>query len=349
MSDAVYKKTAVVGFDGAVDTRAKVIKKGEESGYYSSVPDFGLELAAHAGKNCSFELEKLSVRFGGNAPLIANALSSMGTETICIGTMGAEELHPVFGEVKSRKISYGDPASTLALEFEDGKTFLEENPDVPDAWEKVSRAVERETGAPSRKLFQKADLLAVVNWSELPYAGKLWKDLYLDCFADEPSDFSRYVFFDLCDISRRSAGECREVLSLIAAFSKKRRSTLGLNRNEAETVGKILGCGPELREVLRKLQTEYGPAEVLVHTRNENLLYTRQGMLFSQNVSLVEKPAVLTGAGDHFSAAYCRALLLGLGDEERLLFATEYAGNYVRTGKTEWQRDGASVIENQRK
>ena len=62
MSDAACKKTAVVGFDGAVDTRAKVIKKGEESGYYSSVPDFGLELAAHAGKNCSFELEKLSVR-----------------------------------------------------------------------------------------------------------------------------------------------------------------------------------------------------------------------------------------------------------------------------------------------
>lgn len=84
-------------------------------------------------------------------------------------------------------------------------------------------AVERETGAPSRKLFQKADLLAVVNWSELPYAGKLWKDLYLDCFADEPSDFSRYVFFDLCDISRRSAGECRECFFLrMSALWKNR-------------------------------------------------------------------------------------------------------------------------------
>lgn len=329
-----YKKTAIVGFDGAVDTRVRVRKNTEEKdGYFTRLSDFGRCLAAHQGKNCSFELERISEHFGGNAPLIANALNAMGTETICIGTMGEERLHPAFQRSGCRKISYGDPASTLALEFEDGKTFLEENPDIPDAWKKIRARLGCETEESVSELFQKADLLALVNWSELPYAGKLWKELYSDCFSEVGPDLSKYVFFDLCDISRRSAAECMEVLSLIAAYSKKRRTVLGLNRNEAEVLGDILQIGTETEKISRYLQKMYGIAEILVHTRTINTLTTDNRISLSQKICTVEKPAVLTGAGDHFSAAYCQALLLSLDAAERLAFATRYAENYVRTGK----------------
>ena len=327
-------KTAIVGFDGAVDTRVRVRHKtGEDAGYFASLADFGRSLAAHEGKNCSFELERISEHFGGNAPLIANALQAMGTETVCIGTMGLKDLHPAFQETGAKLISYGDPASTLALEFEDGKTFLEENPDLPDAWEKIRTAVSEKTETDVASFFQNADLLAFVNWSELPYAGKLWKKLSADCFSGEKTDCSKFMFFDLCDISRRTVAECRGVLSQIAEFSKKRFTVLGLNQNETEVLGEILGYGSEPDRICRNLQDLYGIAEVLMHTRTENRLYTENGRSVSRKVCLVEKPAVLTGAGDHFSAAYCQSLLLGMDAVERLRFATEYAENYVRTGK----------------
>lgn len=337
--EKLHSKRAVVGFDGAVDTLVRVVKTAgtgeterDGSEYYPSLSGFGRELAEHQGKNCSFELKKIREHFGGNAPNVAHALSRLGVDVICIGTMGEPKLHPAFLEASCRKVSYGCPASTLALEFEDGKTFLEQNPDQPDAWEKIRQQLTREKGA-AEELFRNADLTAMVNWSELSYAGKLWSEVFDCCFAESPADFSKYVFFDLCDISRRKEEECRKILKLMKLFSKMRRTVLGLNRNEAERIGKILGAGEDTEGICRKLQEEYEIGEIVVHSGKENFLFTAEGDIVKEPVTPVEHPAVLTGAGDHFSAAYCSALLLGAEPKDRLRFATEYAEEYVRTGK----------------
>ena len=64
-------------------------------------------------------------------------------------------------------------------------------------------------------LFARADVCALVNWSELPFAQALWQAVFEHAFADAPADKGRYAFFDLCDCARRAPEEIAAVLRLI--------------------------------------------------------------------------------------------------------------------------------------
>ena len=61
-------------------------------------------------------------------------------------------------------------------------------------------------------------------------------------------------------------------------------------------------------------------------------MVTGDGICVHRN-NQVEKPILLTGAGDTFNGAFCAAMLLGLGDEERLWFAARFAEDFVRRGR----------------
>ena len=58
----------VVGFDGFVDTLARPILSGNRP--FDTSGALGEAIAGQAGKSCSIELEVISRRMGGNAPLV---------------------------------------------------------------------------------------------------------------------------------------------------------------------------------------------------------------------------------------------------------------------------------------
>src|SRR5688500_5252718 len=122
-SAALLEKTkTVVGFDGFVDTILHVVKTRQTPTKYepyTRMKEWGERVAAAAGVSANFEFAQQMVKLGGNGPIMANALTSLGTPLSYIGCLGKPALHWVFGEFAQRAKVYSiaEPGYTDALEF----------------------------------------------------------------------------------------------------------------------------------------------------------------------------------------------------------------------------------------
>src|SRR5437762_4268962 len=120
---------AMVGLDGFVDEIIAVVDKRHDGGRFDAIKTidrFGAKISAAAGQSSNYELVVKQMKLGGNGPIMANALASLGMSVTYVGNLGYPEVHPVFKEFarKAHVISIGEPAHTDALEFEDGKLML---------------------------------------------------------------------------------------------------------------------------------------------------------------------------------------------------------------------------------
>lgn len=327
-------RRVTVGFDGFLDTIARPVCRTASADvpaeHFSTIEAFGRYLAAHGGKSCSVALTVERRQLGGNLPHLSRAAGTLGLDVSCVGMLGAPAIDPAFRDMPCRLYSFAPAGQATALEFADGKVFLAADvPCPPDPWADVTARVPE---APA--LFRDADLIALVNWSELDLSEPLWEAVLERVIGPEPADLGRYALFDLCDCTRRTPAALDRVLTLIGAFGRKRTAVLSLNENEALDCGRKLAPGADaLPELMQALRARYGMQEVIVHTLHETLLQTPRG-LTRMPTQFVPQPRISTGAGDHFNGASCLALLAGLSDADRVRFAGAFASAYVRTGRT---------------
>lgn len=327
-------RRVTVGFDGFIDTIARPVvctaTADAPAQYFASIPDFGQYLVEHGGKSCSIALHVERRQLGGNLPHLSHAAGVLGLDVSCVGMLGLPEIDPVFSDLPCKLYSFAPAGDATALEFADGKVFLAADP-VPstDPWQDVCAHVPQ-----AARLFGEAELIALVNWSELDLSQALWQAVFDHAVAPQPTDFSRFAFFDLCDCTRRSAEQLHEVLRLLGCFATRRTVVLSLNENEALDCGrKVLGGLDDLSALAAALAGQYGIQQVLIHTIRETILHTPDG-LTREGTRFVAQPRISTGAGDHFNGASCFALLAGLSDRERVHFASVFASVYVAKGST---------------
>ena len=116
----------VVGFDGYIDTIKKVVRHRDTLSvkHYDTLIDFGEKVKMASSFSAQLEMETQMVKIGGNGPIMASALSSFGISVACIGALGFPEIKDLFKELAPQVLSIGNPASTDALEFSDGKLIL---------------------------------------------------------------------------------------------------------------------------------------------------------------------------------------------------------------------------------
>src|SRR5512147_3251708 len=91
--------TAFVGLDGFVDDILHVVDKRESAEKYSRLArmaDWGDRIRAAAGRSTNIELVSQMTKLGGNGPIMANALASLGVRVTYLGLLGYPNLHPVF-------------------------------------------------------------------------------------------------------------------------------------------------------------------------------------------------------------------------------------------------------------
>lgn len=182
-------------------------------------------------------------------------------------------------------------------------------------------------------LFAEADLLALVNWSELSFSHSLWQHV-LDVLPTDIVNPKRFAFFDLCDVSRKTAEELHAVLQLIGRFSARRTTILSLNENEASIAAEcLLDRAADAAETACAVRQAYDIDEVLVHTIHESVLVSPRGTT-RQATAFVAHPQISTGAGDHFNSAFCFASVMGLSDADRVAFANEFAHFYILQGRS---------------
>lgn len=328
-------KKIVVGFDGFIDEIQKPIKslrgiddRGPE--YFDSIREFSNFLASRVGKSCSIELDMIEKKIGGNLPNFSNALQSMGMIPICIGMLGYPRIHQIFQEGLDgcRLISFAEPGVCKALEFSDGKIMFMDRyaMEVETGCREISKVVYDN----AEKIYE-ADLLAMLNWSELEFSDCLWGAAKEVIASTKLRDKNRYVFFDLCDCSRKSEEEIRGVIRLIENISAYRSTVLSLNENEVIQVGNAIGKVVDHEKICSILHSQYGIDQVLVHT-NKKVFLWEDGEGYTRPVSPIENPVISTGAGDNFNAAYCVGLLSGTPLAGRVELAVDAVEHYMKTG-----------------
>ena len=333
--------TAFVGLDGFVDEILHVVDQRENAGKYqrlTTIARFAGRVAAAAGRSGNFELVPQITKLGGNGPIMANALASLGLNVTYVGNLGYPDLHPVFRDFAARAEvhSIAQPGTTDALEFEDGKIMLGKHASLKEVtWDNILAryGLEKFTAK-----LNSADLVAFVNWTMLPCMSDIWEAILRDVCPGLSAP-RRLIFFDLADPEKRVPKDILHALDLIARFGRHFEVIFGLNEKEALAVAQVCGVKPqsstpeELAETAVRLAAQLHVGTLVIHPVSYALAVTAGKVSLAQG-PFTPRPKVTTGAGDHFNSGFCLGKLLGLDNELSLLAGVASSGFYVRTAQS---------------
>ena len=333
--------SAFVGLDGFVDEILHVVDKrdsAESSQRLPSIAKLAERIAAAAGKSGNLELVPQITKLGGNGPIMANALASLGLKVAYLGNLGYPTLHPVFRDFATRVEvrSIAEPGTTDALEFDDGKIMLGKHASLKEiTWQNIQAryGLEKFTAK-----LTSADLVAFVNWTMIPSMSDLWEAVLRDVCPALTAP-RRLMFFDLADPEKRTPKDILHALDLIGQFGRHFDVILGLNEKEAMEIAEVCGVKPKASTPESLAKTAVGIAAhvragtVLIHPVKYALAVTDGKVSLAQG-PYAPRPKVTTGAGDHFNSGFCLGKLLGLDNDLSLLAGVGASGYYVRTGQS---------------
>lgn len=336
-AEEIPSKKALIGLDGFVDEIIAVVDKRFSDEAYDPVRTIGglaEKIANAAGESSNYELVVRQRKLGGNGPILANALASLGLGVTYVGNLGYPAIDSVFEELArhAKVISIAEPGHTDALEFDDGKIMLVKSASMKDvSWETLISRVGRE---PLTRMMAESSVVGLVNWTTLPGMTEIWERLLAEVV---PSLDARAftLFIDLADPEKRTPDDIRTAMNLLTRFQARVDVILGLNLKEALEVGHVLGVphlpDPEaaLEELAVALRESLQIACVVVHPRRSAAAATAtECARFSG--PFVQHPLISTGAGDHFNAGFCLGRVLGFSLEESLCVGVATSGYYVR-------------------
>lgn len=348
------KRHALVGLDGFVDRIIRVIDKrtglGDEFVAIETIDEFGRRISAAAGNSANFELYQTLEKLGGNGPIMANALHAQKLQVRYVGALG-KPVQPVFEEFAkaTQAISLSEPGITQALEFDDGKLML----GTMEGLDHITYdAMIREMGEGALfDLFNRANLIALVNWTMIPRMTDLFEDLLGKLLPNlGPNEQGRSFFFDLADPAKRSMSDLKEVLQTIRRFRSFGHVILGLNFAESRQVSEALGLDAvennedSLKAASNRIRSKLDIGTVVIHPREGAACANRDGSWYVQG-PFCKRPLITTGAGDHFNAGFAAALTLGMSPQAALVVGVSTSGQYVRTGKSPSLQNTANFIE----
>jgi hypothetical protein len=343
--------SAFVGLDGFVDEILHVVDKRENAEKYSRLPTIAQladRLAAAAGRSTNVELVSQFTKLGGNGPIMANALASLGMKISYLGILGYPNLHPVFADFAKRADvhSIAEPGYTDALEFEDGKIMLGKHQSLKQMnWDNIKSRFGLEKFAAK---FGSADLVGFVNWTMLTYMSDIWSAVLKDICPTMKGP-RRRLFVDLADPEKRTREDILRALELIAEFQKYFEVILGLNEKESDEIGRTLGLdtkdhSPEgLQKLCREIHSRVKVETIVVHPTAYALASGPDGLSLVKG-PFTPKPKITTGAGDHFNSGFCLGKLLGLPTPQCLLTGVATSGYYVRTAESPSLNDLAGLL-----
>jgi sugar/nucleoside kinase (ribokinase family) len=332
---------AMIGLDGFVDEIISVVDKRTNHEHYDSVrtiSHLGEKIGNAAGESSNYELVVKQMKLGGNGPIMANALASIGMSVTYVGNLGYPVIHPVFNEFvkKTTVYSIGEPAHTDALEFEDGKLMLGKLTPLNDAnWDNLMSRVGREK---LTEIMRGSRVIGMVNWTMLPHMSRVWAQM-LDQVIPNIERHDSYVFIDLADPEKRTHDDILDALKLLTRFQDQVDVILGLNLKEAVEIADVLGIAPgenpqaAIEDIASAIRLKLNLACVVVHPRRSAAAATETEVA-SFAGPFVQHPKISTGAGDHFNAGFCLGRVLGFGLRESLCTGCATSGYYVRSGES---------------
>jgi len=346
----------VVGFDGFVDAIIELVDRRDtmrQDDYHrlTTITAFAARAAAAAGKSANLEVVVKERRFGGNGPLMAGGLASLGMATSYIGCIAADgsgaEVDPLFVPFADRCRASGGrvlpvapPAHTDAFEFLDGKIMFN-NPAAlyGVTWEQIERVVGAEV---LEETIASAALIGVVNWTIMASVPDIWRGLRSIL---RKRGVSPRVFIDLSDPAKRTDGDITVAMADLKLFNANAPVTLGLNLSEAMRIDRVCDAGAfsgdgahatgqAVALAAAKLRVCLELDTVVIHPREGAGAATAGAGPLWFDGPLVREPRLSTGAGDHFNAGFAFGQVCGLPLDECLATGCGVSGAYVRDAQS---------------
>ena len=352
-ADRPAQLNAFLGLDGFVDEIFHVVDKRESADKYQRLPlmaQWGERISAAAGKSTNIEFVSQMIKLGGNGPIMANALASLGLNVSYLGNLGYPNLHPVFADFAKRAevFSIAEPGYTDAVEFEDGKVMLGKHQSLRQVnWANLKERFGQDKFTAK---ISAANFVGFVNWTMYTAMNEIWTAT-LEEICPHLTGPRRTLFFDLADPEKRTPGDIAEALKLIARFEKYFDVILGLNEKESSEIGTVLGLdtkdhSPEgLVKIGEQIRAHVPVNTVVIHPTHYALAVSAGDSAVVEG-PFTPKPLITTGAGDHFNAGFCLGKLLGFDNALSVLTGVSTSGFYVRTAKSPAISDLAGLLQN---
>ena len=344
---------ALIGLDGFVDEIIHVVDKRSSATEFQrmeTIAQFSRRTAEAAGQSANIELVRVQRKLGGNGPIMANAMASLGFRVTYLGGLGYPEIHPVFQPMAkiATVISIAEPCNTDALEFLDGKLMLGKLTAIADInWATIQSRVGRDKLV---AMVKSSRLVATVNWTMLTWMNEIWEHLIADIFPEVEMQ-GKLLFVDLADPEKRTVEDLVGALKLLEKLQRHVQVVLGLNLKEAQQVARALKRPPAPTDdsaalkLAVDIQSALKLACVVVHPRSGAAAADIHGSGWFAG-PFVQEPKISTGAGDHFNAGFVSGLLLGLNLNEALCMGTATSGYYVRNAASPRQQELCEFVRN---
>lgn len=324
-----------MGFDGFVDKILKPVrmKDRDNTDFFQTIKEFADYLAAKEGKSCSVALEKVQEKIGGNMPIMANALGTLGCKPVCVGTMGFPEVLPIFRQMSGNcsLISVGNPGYSDALEFISGKLMLGENGDIDalDYRRLISAVPEEEL----IRYLEECDGAAFLNWGELIGSNDIWENILTRILPKCEFKGRKKMLMDFSDFSKRQKEEVEKLTELIRGYAQYFDIAVSLNENELEQFSEKLGFGEmSMEEKLLTLSKRFSCSEMVLHLLGASC-YVKGDEILSIEKEIVKNPRTITGGGDNFNAGLLLGLLLEMDMEGAIRLGAGLSSLYVKCGR----------------
>ena len=323
------RKKCFIGFDGYRDEIYRLIKRRTKEGYefWDKMEDLGSYLQNNCGKSSDIELMPAAAGIGGNGPLMAGAIASLGIQTTCMGLFDdcrdlMENLN-----LKVDCLSIGRSNRCTALEFSNGKLMLGQLESMKLDCDNFKNRFNQEEVI---HIWRECSLIGIVNWSAFLYMNDILA--FLEPFLMK-QEMPQLLFFDLADLTARSREDILELVSLLKRFGKRKQVILGLNNKEAEIfVQQYMNIEVKGEQTGKILAAELRDCLIVIHGIEGARCYWKQEQVV-EKTQKVEQPKILTGAGDHFNAGFCCGMINKLGLRDSLRLGNKAAGYYVRYGR----------------
>ena len=343
----------LVGIDGFVDEIMHVVDKRLDIDNFvrlSTMKQFGDRIVRAAGYSTNIEMVPVQTKLGGNGPILANALIEYGANVTYVGALGSPEIHPIFQSMVKKTVktySLSNPGFTDAAEFDDGKFMIGKHGALKDlTWDAF---VEGLGGLDAiQKLFCGQDMVAMVNWTMMPYMSQIWEGLIRDVFPVMKQEKPALAFFDLADPEKRTNEDIMHAMSLIGRFQDKFDTILGLNEKELYEIAEVYHVDKAALEdtshTSLAVYEKLGIHCLVVHPVASALCVVG-GHVYETQGPYCKKPVLTTGAGDNFNAGFVLGMTLGLDPMSCLTLGVVTSGFYVRNAKSPTFDDALQFAE----
>jgi hypothetical protein len=331
----ISDKRVFLGFDAFIDFVAFPIKQGnaiKALTLFETIDELCSHMQKYNDETCSIELLESNPKAGGNMAITANAISSFGIKTYCVGSFGYPNINPVFCDMAKfcELISVCDPGEAIILEFKNGKVIFGMNRDVSFLdWNLIKERAGLSRIIDSVNL---SELVFMLNWSELPGSTGIFKGMRDEVFPNVTGN--KRLFIDISDCSRRKKEEILEILHVIENMPENVKVSFSMNKKEERIICSILGINSDDKlyrgkKLIEKLRID----SVFFHSRQMNVFVTAKDDV-SLTPEICLNPKINVGAGDNFNAGAAIGMMMDLSAADILGLASEAARYYIENGKS---------------